>query len=391
VPTDPRRNHLAVQTEDHPMDYAGFAGDIPLGEYGGGTVAIWDRGRYLTEKWTGREVKVVLAGQRVSGRYVLIHTGGKNWLMHRMDRPAQADFVSMPELIQPMLATPGPLPRPVEDAEWAYETDWNGVRTVCYVDGGRVRLLSGDDRDITAGHPQLRALGEAMGSVQAILDGELVAGELVGGKPAVYLISDLLYLNGRSTVNLAYQDRRELLDELELSGASWQVPRYYRGAGAELLRAGQDHGIAGILGKRLGSRYRPGHRSADWRRIAAVAVQEVVIVGWRPGTGQFADGIGSLLVATGGPDGWQYAGRAGTGFSKQERIELRRRLAATARKTAPLDIPLSSAEATDVRYLSPRLVGEVTHLGWTAGQRLRGASWRGLRPDRSPADVVRDN
>jgi bifunctional non-homologous end joining protein LigD len=294
LPVDPKQNHLAVQTEDHPLDYAGFAGDIPLGEYGGGSVALWDRGRYRTEKWTEREVKVVLEGQRVTGRYVLIRTGGKNWLMHRMDPPMLASFESMPELIAPMRARTGALPPIGQDGQWAYETSWDGVRAICYVDGGRVRLLSSDDREITANYPELRALGLAMGSTSAVLDGEIVtfsgagttssarlqkriqapttaeARRLAGSDPAVYLIFDLLYLDGRSTIELPYRQRRALLAELDLNGTSWQSPQHFVGGGAELLRAGREHGLPAILAKRLTSSYQPGKRSADWRRISKV-------------------------------------------------------------------------------------------------------------------------
>ncbi len=172
VPPDPKVNHLAVHTEDHPLEYATFGGDIPKGEYGGGTVKIWDHGTYELEKWTDREVKVVLHGERVQGRYVLFQTGGKNWMIHRMDKPAKPDWAPLPELIKPMLAVAGPLP---EGDEWAYEMKWDGVRAVTYVEGGRVRAMSRNDRDVTVSYPELRAMGLAIGSTQCVLDGEIVA------------------------------------------------------------------------------------------------------------------------------------------------------------------------------------------------------------------------
>src|SRR5271168_2532633 len=109
LPVDPKTNHLAVHTEDHPLDYGGFEGDIPKGEYGGGHVSIWDHGTYDVVKWRDKEIMVDLHGERAEGRYVLFPTGGKNWMIHRMD-PAPADFEAMPALIKPMLATPGALP-----------------------------------------------------------------------------------------------------------------------------------------------------------------------------------------------------------------------------------------------------------------------------------------
>src|SRR5579871_1437045 len=151
LPMDPKVNHLAVHVEDHPFDYKDFEGEIPKGEYGAGTVRIWDRGTYETEKWRDNEVMVVLHGTRASGRYVLFPTGkpdGKNWMIHRMD-DAPAGYEPMPEAMPPMLATPGTLPR-AKPGEWAYEFKWDGFRAIVFVDGGRVRALSRNGNDLVA-------------------------------------------------------------------------------------------------------------------------------------------------------------------------------------------------------------------------------------------------
>src|ERR1700681_2809479 len=134
LPLDRGVRRLAVQTEDHPLEYATFEGEIPSAEYGGGAVTVWDHGRYETEKWSDREVMVVLSGERIKGRYVLIHTGAKNWIMQRMDEP-DGQRLRLPDLVPPMLAVPGSLP--AHDAGWAFEFKWDGVRAVGYVDGGR--------------------------------------------------------------------------------------------------------------------------------------------------------------------------------------------------------------------------------------------------------------
>ncbi|MCW2602353.1 MAG: ligase, partial [Pseudonocardiales bacterium] len=175
LPTDPKRNHLAVQTEDHPLDYAGFEGQIGQGEYGGGVVKIWDRGTYELEKWSDREVKFTLRGERTQGQFVLIRTGGKNWIMHRMGGAAKPDWDQQPATVAPMLATLGQLPSPHDDSQWAYEMKWDGVRAVCTVDGGRIALASRNEKNITASYPELRALGASLGATQVILDGEIVA------------------------------------------------------------------------------------------------------------------------------------------------------------------------------------------------------------------------
>jgi bifunctional non-homologous end joining protein LigD len=411
LPVDPAVNRLAVQTEDHPLEYADFGGQIPAGEYGGGHVAIWDRGSYELEKWTDREVKFVLAGSRVTGRFVLIHTKGKNWILHRMDPPAREDFTSMPEQIAPMLATLSELPSQAEDSDWAYETKWDGVRAVVYVDGGRVRVMSRNDRDVSVSYPELRALGESLSSTSAVLDGEIVAFSDAGtpsfsrlqrrmhvtkaadarrlseSDPAVYLIFDLLHLDGRATLSLPYQQRRELLEGLSLAGPSWQTPSYFRGGGEQVLAASKELGLEGVVAKKLTSLYKPGRRSPDWRKIKNIRTQEVVVVGWKEGQGRREGTIGALLLAIPDEQGLRYVGNVGTGFSDQALTDLQATLLRAERRTTPLTTPLTTAESRGAHFATPRLVGEVAFGEWTPDGRLRHPVWRGLRPDKSVTEV----
>ena len=276
LPRDVSRNHLAVHTEDHPMEYLDFAGEIPAGEYGGGKMSIFDRGTYRSEKWRDDEVIVVLNGERVAGRYVLFRTGGKDWMVRRMDPPPPG-WTSMPERLRPMQAVRAARLPPDDDA-WAYEVRWDGVRAVAYVSGGRLRLTSGDDDDdLTGAHPELRELAEEMAPTEAVLDGELVAFDPAGRvRPAAaraertqYLIFDLLWLEGVSSLDLPYAQRRELLDGLGLAGAHWQTPPHFAGGGRFALAASREQGLAGVLAKRLDSRYTPGRRSRSWLSIDA--------------------------------------------------------------------------------------------------------------------------
>ena len=282
LPVDPSTNHLAVHTEDHPLEYGGFEGDIPRGEYGGGHVSVWDHGTYDLEKWTEREVKVVLHGTRAKGRYVLFPTGGKNWMIHRMD-PAPEGYEPMPERIAPMLALAGPLPK--DDGSWAYEFKWDGVRAIVFVEGGRIRATSRNDKDLGGSFPELRAIGDFLGARSAILDGEVVAfddagrpsfGRLqhrlhVGSRAEVtrrsheaavsYIAFDLLYLEGRSLLALPYEERRAALDSLELKGDSFATsPSFADRPGAEILSAARHGGLEGVVAKRRASAYLPGSR-----------------------------------------------------------------------------------------------------------------------------------
>jgi bifunctional non-homologous end joining protein LigD len=285
VPPDPKVNHLAVHVEDHPLEYASFEGTIAEGEYGGGRVTIWDSGTYETEKWTDREVKVILHGERVQGRFVLFQTRGKNWMIHRMDAPARPDWQPLPERLSPMLATRGSLP---PGRGWAFEMKWDGIRALIRVEGGRIAVALVDERDITASLPELRALGEVLGTTQVLLDGELVSFDDSGhpsadrlgdrirttsptavrrsaaADPAVFLIFDLLHMEGRSLLPLPYAQRRELLLGLELGGEAWQTPPAFAGSGRAAVAASRKQGLGGVVAKRADSIYTPGLRSREW-------------------------------------------------------------------------------------------------------------------------------
>jgi bifunctional non-homologous end joining protein LigD len=291
IPPDPRENHLAVQTEDHPLMYLDFHGDIPAGEYGGGQMTIWDTGTYETEKWSDREVMVHLRGEKAQGRYVLFKTGGKNWMIHRMDPPADPTRELMPHGLRPMLATAGAIPE--DEAAWGFEVDWDGARATLASDGGRVELTGVDGTELLPLAPELRALGLALGSLAVVLDGELVvmgesgrpdrarlerrlgagtptaARRLVGALPVMYVISDLLWMDGHSAMALGYADRRRLLEGLALAGASWMTPASHQGVGSALLEASRAQGLTGVVAKRLESTYRPGETANDWIRVHA--------------------------------------------------------------------------------------------------------------------------
>jgi bifunctional non-homologous end joining protein LigD len=291
IPRDPARNHLAVHTEDHPLEYAEFHGEIPAGEYGAGRMTIFDRGTYTTEKWRDDEVVVVLRGSRVSGRYVLFRTAGRDWMIHRMD-PPEPGWAPLPDLIRPMLASPAAR-LPADDDAWAYEMRWAGQRAVAYLSGGRLRVLAEDDREVTASYPELRGLAEALASTEGVLDGVVAAFDNAGRisrdalrprlaaadtaaarrlqarVPVQYLIVDLLWWDGMSTVDLEYSRRRDLLLDLDLSGPHWQTPPHFTGGGSHALAASRAQGLPGVVAKRLDAPYLPGRRTRKWLTVNA--------------------------------------------------------------------------------------------------------------------------
>ena len=409
IPPDPRRNHLAVHTEDHPLAYLDFEGEIPAGSYGAGTMTIWDRGTYQAEKFRKNEVIVTLAGERVRGRYALFQTDGDNWMIHRMDPPEDPDREPLPEGIAPMLATLSDhLPR---DADaFGYEVKWDGVRAVAYVDGGRVDLVSRSGESITGRYPELRGLGEALGATPAVLDGEIVAfaddrpsferlqrrmhvtaestiRRLAREVPVVYVVFDLLWLDGHSTLELAYADRRRLLEQLALDGPSWQTPPHYLD-GPALADATKDAGLEGVVAKRLDSAYQPGTRSRAWLKVKNHRVQEFVIGGWLPGQGAREGSIGALLLGYYDDEGpFRHAGRVGTGFTAAELARLGKLLAPLHRETSPFD---PAPRIRDATYVEPHLVARVRFTEWTNAGVVRHPAYLGLRDDKDPTEVVRE-
>lgn len=444
VPADGDTNHLAVHTEDHPLEYGGFEGEIPKGEYGGGQVRIWDRGVFEAEKFRDDEVIAVLRGQPGGGlggepvRIALIRTQrrgggaveqGEHWLIHRMrlqgDAPS-AQPLPAPRTaedrpaVRPMLAAAGGVPDPDED--WAVEMKWDGVRALARVAGGRVVLTSRNDLDLTPTYPELQALTGMVHADRAVLDGEVVALD-ERGRPSFsrlqrrmgltrtsdveaarrsvgvrLLLFDVLEVDGHDVAGAPWRERRDLLERLVEASGPVDLPPVLavergdalRDAVDDAMRTSRTLGLEGVVLKRAASRYRTGARSQEWLKRKHERQQEVVVGGWRPGHGRREGGIGSLLLGVPDGDRLRYVGRVGTGFTDDDLDRIARRLEPHARRTSPFD-DVPRADAGDANWVAPSLVAEVRFAEWTDDGRLRQASWRGWRDDRRPEDVVRES
>jgi bifunctional non-homologous end joining protein LigD len=406
VPDDPAVNHLAVHTEDHPLEYGGFEGEIPRGEYGAGTMTIWDHGRYETLKWAANEVKVRLSGRRVTGGFALFQTRGNQWMIHRERLP-------LPAGLRPMLAVTGAVPRDL--GSWALEMKWDGVRALAYIERGQVRLMSRTERDITVAYPELARLGNASLRKQLLLDGEIVvfgdggwpefealqprmhvtsaaqAAMLAGQTPVTYLIFDVLQLDGRPVVDLPYAGRRALLEELALAGPYWQTPPSFPGEDfAAVQGVSLEHQMEGVVAKRLDSVYTPGVRTDHWRKLKNVQRQEVVVAGYKPGQGNRTGQVGSLLIGVHDESGLIYAGHVGTGFSADTLRMLGDKLRPLRRADSPFDGPVPPEHARPAVWVEPDLVIDVTFDRWTRAGRMRAPVYKGLRDDIDPAAVIRE-
>jgi bifunctional non-homologous end joining protein LigD len=406
VPQHPKENRLAVHTEDHPLEYLEFEGDIPKGEYGAGTMRVWDHGTYEAEKYREDEIILTFSGERVQGRYALFQTDGDNWMIHRMDPPADPGREPLPSGLRPMMATLSELP--ADEERWAFELKWDGVRAIAYCDAGHLRLESRTLREITPQYPELRRLADELGARQAVLDGEVVAFDEAGrpdfqrlqgrmnlasdtairrrmaNTPVTYVIFDLLYVDGRSLLDLSYEERRAELEGLELDGESWQTPRYHRGDGTDLLEATREQGLEGVVAKRLDSRYVPGRRTRAWLKVKNVATQELVIGGWLPGEGSRERTLGALAVGYYDAGDLRYAGRVGTGFTETTLRDLSKRLEALARNSSPFE---GRQPPRQTRFVEPRLVAEIEFREWTRTRTLRAPSYKGLRAEVDPTEV----
>ncbi len=449
-PTDPGKNHLAVQTEDHPLEYGTFEGTIPKAEYGGGTVTIWDDGTYDLEKWRdGEEVVVTLHG-RTGGarRLALLHTRGrgrgldgdeKNWLIHRTkDQPdrepgraavgahaaapdrasgstvrATSPSSERPDERRTMQASLAKGEPRLDPAEWAFELKWDGIRALATVRDGRVTLRSRNGNDLTAQYPELQELAQRAG-VDGVYDGEIVALDRRGRPsfqllqnrmgltktrevdaarattPVRLLLFDVLEADGHELTRHGYTARREALATVVVPGGVVEVPDAVEGDFAAALAESARLGLEGVVAKKRSSKYAEGRRSETWLKVKHHLTQEVVVGGWRPGAGRRAGGIGSLLLGVPGPDGLEYVGRVGTGFRDRDLDEIADVLEPLARKTSPfVDVP--RPDARDARWVRPSRVGEVRFAEWTGDGRLRQPSWRGWRPDKDPGAVVRES
>ena len=408
VPLEPGQRALAVHVEDHPLDYATFEGEIPKGNYGAGTVEIWDNGTYdLVEEKRDGGLTVRLHGSRLQGTWTLVPAkldgDPKNWLLIRKRDEASAAAPAAGRTYRPMLATLAEaLPH---GEEWAYEVKWDGYRALGYIRAGEPKLVSRNGNDLTARFPEIaKALAKAARSPECVVDGEVCALDEQGrpsfsamqqgkrGTALVYEIFDVLELDGIPTVDLPFVDRRERLTALlDRRVRNVQVSDYFED-GAALLAAANAQGLEGVMAKRRTSRYCEGKRTRDWLKVKTHGEQEFVIVGYTKGEGRRASRFGSLVLATYEGDALRWVGNVGTGFDERTLERLLAKLEPLRRDPSPLtEIPkMPKVRKADVVWVEPELVAEVRFAEWTHDGHLRAPVFLGLRDDKSPRDVHRE-
>jgi bifunctional non-homologous end joining protein LigD len=404
VPLEPGEQHLAVHVEDHPIEYAQFEGEIPKGNYGAGTVEIWDSGTYeLVDEKRNGGLTVRLQGKRLNGLWALVPAklDGKeeNWLIVRKREDPAAVKQGR---YAPMLAT---LEREAPRGDgWLFEVKWDGYRALAYVHGGDCELVSRNGNSLTARFPAIaKEIVKATRSPNAVLDGEVCAldeqgrasfSEMQkGSNRLVYYAFDVLEIDGVPLVDLALTERRERLEQLlDRRNRAVRISETFDD-GVALHAAAQEQGLEGIMAKRADSRYFPGRRTRDWLKIKTHGRQEFIVAGYTRGGGRRAGTLGSLILAVQDDGELRYAGNVGTGFTDAEIRRVLAKLKPLRRETSPFTtVPkMPRVRKDEIVWVEPKLVAEVEFAEWTHDGRLRAPSYQGLRDDKDAADVVRED
>jgi bifunctional non-homologous end joining protein LigD len=408
LPEEPGVRHLAVNTEDHPLDYLTFSGTIPAGEYGGGEVRLFDLGSYEPVEMADGKLTVRLHGSRYHGaEYHFFRTRDRDWLVilgGKVSLPQPAP----PPTYQPMMASL--IAEPFDDDGWLFEVKWDGHRCLANL-GTATRLTSRTTRDMTGQFPELIDLHRQLAARNAVVDGEIVAldrdgrpsfermqdrfhrapEELARNKgrvPVQFIAFDLLWLDGEPLLDLPLTERRARLVEVLVETGDVRLSQVVQGRGTDVFEQARGLGLEGVVAKRAASPYRPGTRSHDWRKIKALRRQDCVIVGWTPGQGQRGATLGSLLLAVSDGRRLHYAGNVGTGFTQAFLADL---LPALVEREVAKPQFEGAPRLRGARFVRPELVCEVEYLKWTDDGKLRAASFKGLRPDKPPTDCVRED
>jgi bifunctional non-homologous end joining protein LigD len=405
IPREPGQRHLAVHVEDHPLDYAGFEGEIPAGEYGAGTVEIWDRGTYelLEEKKDGG-LTVRLQGERLRGVWTLVPAkldgDERNWLLLRKQEEAAPAPRKRGAEYVPMLAT---LSEDVPTgAGWSHEVKWDGYRAIARVAGGDATLTSRRGLDMTERFRVVaRALERAVRTPDVVLDGEVCALDDDGrasfsvmqqGKgPLVLYVFDVLEVDGEPVVELPLRERRERLEAVVDFKEAIRLSHAFED-GEALLEAAKEQGLEGIVSKKVDSRYQPGRRTREWLKVKATGRQEFLVAGYTKGQGRRAGRFGSLVLAVRKGDELEYVGNVGSGFTEAEIDRLLAKLRPLQRDSPPFpEVPkIPRVRRGDILWVEPRLVAEVKFAEWTHDGRLRAPVYEGLREDKEAAEVHRE-
>ena len=437
---DPMVKRMAVQIEDHPVAYNRFEGTIPAKQYGAGKVIIWDRGTWEpvgdpAAGWRDGNLKFILQGQKLQGKWALIRMKGKDekqapWLLIKekdgfVRKAAEYDVLeALPDSVGAQAAEPAPAPAaeshfpasvtpqlatlvdalPGNDSDWRYEIKFDGYRLLARIDGRHIKLMTRNGNDWSARMPQLVDALRSLALEGTWLDGEIVVLDTVGlpdfqalqsafdddaSQSIVYYVFDLPFYAGRDLRGVPLRERQRLLKQALRGKWSDRVrpSEVFDLPPRDLLASACKLGLEGVIGKRAMSTY-SGRRSSDWIKVKCTSRQEFVIVGFTPAAGA-RTGFSALLLAVHDKSGaLRFAGKVGTGFDEATL----HRVTALLERMSVAEPPIKDRAGTgkDVHWVAPTLVAEVSFAAWTAGGRLRHAVFHALRSDKPAAQIVRE-
>lgn len=446
VPKGPSYNthdkRLAVQVEDHPLEYRNFEGTIPKGEYGGGVVMLWDEGFWepygnVEEGLREGMLKFVLKGKRLKGKWALVRLKAKagetkdNWLLLKekddyvKDTDGISEFITsirtgrtMKEIEvgedekiirNPFNKVDVQLAKLVntvpEDEDWLYELKYDGYRIVAFVEGNSVRLITRNGNDyMRRFHDVATSLIDLAGGRAMVLDGEMTVTDPSGktdfqalqnymknpkSQNLTYIVFDLLGLDGVDLRGYPLIKRKEMLENLMKDAPkNLYYSRYVRGIGKESFAVACDAGMEGIVGKKADSVY-SGTRNGDWIKLKCDKRQEFVIGGYTL-SDKKTWGISSLLLGIYEGVELVYAGRAGTGLSESDMKTLEKKFENIKRLDPAFKIAPSPKSNEKITWLEPELVAEIKFAEWTKDNLLRQASFKGIRTDKDPKDIKKE-
>ena len=393
LPTKLGVKRLAIQTEDHPLSYLTFAGIIPKGQYGAGSMWVFDAGSYEVESWEEGKCTFALSG-KWRGKYRMYHTGDDQWLVERLDDPVQEALV----FIKPMLAiATETLP---ETSDYSYEVKWDGIRLQGRVEE-QVTLISRSGRDITSAFPEIEtALGEASNLEDCVYDGECVVldergrplfHEVVGrmhlkqavkiesasrSRSAVYYIYDVMKVAGIDVTHLPQHIRHAFLSALLDTGESIRISESMED-GKELFAAVKSIGMEGIMCKVKDAPYEPGKRSPSWLKLKVRNELTAALIGYTDGEGDRAGSIGALHVAQKDGEEWNYIGKVGTGFDAAILADLNQKLKALSEIEKPIEETIEEPRRT--HWVEPLYEIDLVYASWSSNGTLREPVYRQIR------------